>query len=306
MIYAVRHLTTYRYDSEVAYARCVLRLTPATNGAQTLLQSSIIVDPAPARKALKTDAFGSQVVAMVVETPHDELVIESRCLVDVHTPAPGPPQLTARWEAVREAALQSRRLDAASPALYLYPTRATPNVAVITEHARASFASGRPVLEAAAELMGRLKAEFVYDPDANNVRTSVVEAFEKRHGVCQDFAHVMICCLRGQGLPARYVSGYIRTIPAPGQPRMEGADATHAWVELWCGEDRGWVGLDPTNNLFVGQDHILLAAGRDYRDVAPIDGVLLGAGRQTLDVEVDVIEQPQVLAEVGGGWKLTG
>ena len=290
MIYGVRHLTTYRYDSEVAFARCVLRLTPATNAAQTLLENSITVTPAPALKAIKRDAFGAQVVSMVIDTPHTALVIESRCVVQVHL---APRQADAErtpWEAVQAAALATRRLDADSPALYLYPTRATPHLRAIANYALESFTPGRPILDAAAELMGRLTQEFAYDPAATDVRTPVAEAFARRRGVCQDFAHVMICGLRGAGLPARYVSGYIRTLPAPGQPRLEGADATHAWVELWCGEGLGWVGLDPTNNLFTSCEHLILACGRDYHDVAPIDGVLLGAGGQALEVEVDVVE----------------
>jgi transglutaminase-like putative cysteine protease len=292
VIYGIRHLTTYRYDSEVAYARCVLRLTPRTDAAQTLLQSSITVTPSPALKTFKTDPLGNHVVSMVIDTPHAILGIESHCIVDVPARERRPSSSTAPWEVIRSVALGARKLDAESPALFLYPTRATPFVPEITDYARESFAVGRPVLDAAADLMARLKAEFAYDPEATDVRTPAAEAFAKRRGVCQDLAHVMVCGLRGLGLPARYVSGYIRTLPAPGQPRLEGADATHAWVGLWCGEDLDWVGLDPTNDLFVGDDHVTLACGRDYHDVSPIDGVLLGAGRQTLDVEVDVVELP--------------
>lgn len=291
MIYSVRHLTTYRYDSEVAFARCVLRLTPVTNAVQTLLESRITVTPAPALETIKPDAFGAQVVSMVIDQPHDALVIESRCVVQVHAPPSPAGAESPPWEAVREAALATRRLDANSPALHLYPTRATPHLPAIASYALESFTPGRPILDAAADFMGRLKREFAYDPEATDVSTPVAEAFAQRRGVCQDFAHVMICGLRGAGLAARYVSGYIRTLPAPGQPRLEGVDATHAWVELWCGDDLCWVGLDPTNNLFTGSQHLVLASGRDYHDVAPIDGVLLGPGnQQRLEVEVDVVE----------------
>jgi transglutaminase-like putative cysteine protease len=293
-IYAIRHLTTYRYDSEVSYARCELRLTPGSDEAQTVLKSQIEVTPLPASRTAKTDVFGATVTALIIDKPHRSLAIESRCLVDVHAPPIGDVSATDPWETVRIAALKSRALDANAPAVYLYPTPTTPITPQITAYARESFTPGRPVLEAAAELMGRIRKQFSYDPEATDVRTPVLEAFEKRHGVCQDFAHVMICGLRGLGLPARYVSGYLRTIPAPGQARLEGADATHAWVALWCGPQRGWVGLDPTNDLLVGNDHVRLAVGRDYRDVAPIEGVLLGAGRQTLDVAVDVLEASQV------------
>ncbi len=145
--------------------------------------------------------------------------------------------------------------------------------------------------------MRRIRDEFTYDPEATTVSTPVLDAFTARHGVCQDFAQVMISGLKGLGLPAAYVSGYLRTIPPPGKPRLEGADATHAWVSLWCGEAAGWVGFDPTNDLLVQNDHIVLAVGRDYSDVAPIDGIILAPGDQTLKVEVDVIPQ----AEARGG-----
>ena len=174
------------------------------------------------------------------------------------------------------------------PASFLYPTRRTPVIAAITDYARTSFRAGRPIIEAAAEVMSRMHKDFVYDPEATDVSTPAAEAFTARHGVCQDFAHIMISGLRGLGLPAAYVSGYLRTRPPPGRPRLEGADATHAWVSLWCGEASGWVGFDPTNAILVQNDHIVLAIGRDYADVAPIDGIILAPGKQTLKVEVDV------------------
>jgi transglutaminase-like putative cysteine protease len=162
-------------------------------------------------------------------------------------------------------------------------------VPAITEYARASFGAGRPVVEAAAELMRRVRTDFTYDPEATDAYTPPRVAFEKRHGVCQDFANVMICGLRGLGLPAAYVAGYLRTVPPPGRPRLEGADATHAWVRLWCGEDLGWIGFDPTNAIYAENDHITLTVGRDAADVAPIEGILLTSGDQTLKVEVDVV-----------------
>jgi len=296
VIYTVRHLSTYKYDSEVAFARCVLRLTPVTNAGQTLLESSIAVTPVPAAKVVKRGAYGADVVSIVIDKLHTALTIESRCTVDVHAAPPKGDAESPAWDLVRETALVARKLDTESPTLYLYPTRATPYDPDIADYASASFTPGRPILAAATELMSRVKGEFEYDTEATDVRTPVAEAFAQRRGVCQDFAHVMICGLRGVGLPARYVSGYIRTRPAPGQPRLEGVDATHAWVELWCGETMGWVGLDPTNNLITANEHLVLACGRDYCDVAPIDGVLLGAGRQSLDVAVDMVEAP---GEVG-------
>jgi transglutaminase-like putative cysteine protease len=179
---------------------------------------------------------------------------------------------------VRDRSFETPWLGPEGPASFLYPTRRTPLTAAITDYARTSFQPGRPIIEAAAELMTRMHADFVYDPEATDVSTPAAEAFAARHGVCQDFAHIMICGLRG----------YLRTRPPPGRPRLEGADATHAWVSLWCGEASGWVGFDPTNAVLVQNDHIVLAIGRDYADVAPIDGIILAPGKQTLKVEVDV------------------
>jgi len=147
------------------------------------------------------------------------------------------------------------------------------------------------VIEAAFDLATRIRTEFNYDPEYTEVSTPAIEAFEARRGVCQDFAHIMIAGLRGLGLPAAYVSGYLRTVPPPGKARLEGADATHAWVKLWCGPEAGWIGFDPTNALVVAGDHIELALGRDYADVAPIGGVVLGPGEQKIKVGVDVIPE---------------
>jgi transglutaminase-like putative cysteine protease len=257
-----------------------------------VLESSIVVTPAPLSSLSRPGPFGEQTLTVVIDQPHRALVIEAKSRVDVHAPhvavAPSQP-----WEAVRTLSYQTADLGALGPAAFLYPTPRTPLVHAITDYARLSFTPSRPIVEAAADLMSRIKADFTYDTEATDVRTAPEEAFKARHGVCQDFAHIMISGLRGLGLPAAYVSGYLRTNPPPGQPRLEGADATHAWISLWCGEDRGWIGFDPTNALLVENDHIVLAIGRDYADVAPIDGVILAPGEQHLKVEVDVVPEDE-------------
>jgi transglutaminase-like putative cysteine protease len=159
----------------------------------------------------------------------------------------------------------------------------------VTAYAAASFPASGGLLAGAVDLMHRLRNAFNYDPKATVISTPLKEVFEQRHGVCQDFAHVMIAGLRGLGLPAAYVSGYLRTIPPPGQARLQGADATHAWVSVWCGADIGWIGFDPTNDLLVGNDHIILAIGRDFSDVSPVDGIIVGSRKQKLAVAVDVL-----------------
>lgn len=294
MIYHLRHRTTYTYEDSVSFARCVLRLTPQSSASQTLLSSTVQLTPQPSDRLERTGAFGEHTITVVIDKPHKALVIEARSRVDVHAAPVGLLGGGSTWETVRAGAFASDALEVDGPAAYLYPTRRTPLSPQITAYARQSFPSGRSVVDAAAELMKRIRADFTYDSDATDVRTRPDEAFKARRGVCQDFAHIMISGLRGLGLPAAYVSGYLRTVPPPGRPRLEGADATHAWVSLWCGPDRGWIGFDPTNALLVQDDHIVLAIGRDYSDVAPIDGILLAPGHQALKVEVDVVPEAEI------------
>jgi transglutaminase-like putative cysteine protease len=293
VIYQVRHRTIYAYESEVSFARCVLRLTPRSSAIQTVLETSLTVSPEPTIAFDRLGPFGELTTTVVIETPHKALVIDAHARVDVHSP-PGRLDFGAAWETVGAQALRTSDLGAEGPANFLYPSTRAPLAPAITEYARASFTPGRGVVDAATELMGRMWRDFTYDGEATDVSTAPAEAFEARRGVCQDFAHIMICGLRGLGLPARYVSGFLRTYPPPGRPRLEGADATHAWVCLWCGEDTGWIGFDPTNDVLAQDDHIVLASGRDYADVAPIDGIILAPGKQTLEVEVDVIPEAEL------------
>ena len=293
MIYDLRHRTTYSYKASVTFARCVLRLTPQTSACQTVLENLVTVVPAPAHSLQRTGPFGEQTLTVVVDEPHRELIIEASSRVDVHPPPPRPLADSPSWETVRARSFDAAGLEPNDPASFLYPTRRTPLAPMITDYARTSFTVGRPIAEAAADLMTRMYADFTYDSEATTVSTPTLEAFEARRGVCQDFAHVMISGLRGLGLPAAYVSGYLRTRPPPGKPRLAGADATHAWVSVWCGQETGWIGFDPTNAVIVRDQHIVLAVGRDYSDVAPIDGIILAPGEQTLKVEVDVVPEDE-------------
>jgi transglutaminase-like putative cysteine protease len=295
VIYTLRHRTIYQYEGRVSFAQCVLRLTPRSSRTQTVLLSAITLEPRPARTDAGIGPFGERTLRVLIDQPHEVLIIESRCRVDVHAPPTGDAADSEPWETVRLLSFADCDLGPEGPAAFLYPTRRTPCIAPITDYARQSFTSGRPIVEAAADLMRRMRRDFVYDPEATTVATPAAEAFVRRHGVCQDFAHIMIAGLRGLGLAAAYVSGYLRTIPRAGQPRLEGADATHAWVSVWCGPAWGWIGFDPTNAVFAEDDHIVLAVGRDYGDVAPIDGVILTSGVQTVCVEVDVIPEGEAL-----------
>jgi transglutaminase-like putative cysteine protease len=289
VIYDVRHVTTYGYSRSVPFARCILRLLPREDGGQSVARSELIVTPRPVERNDGLCFFGNHMTTVTIAKPHRELKVEMRARVEVNRSTPPFPGLTRQWEEIAVMALASASLAPDSPTHHLYPSRLVPPVAEVIDYARTSFPARRPVLEAAVELMGRIRRDFTYDPDATEVSTPLAEAFRERHGVCQDFAHIMIAGLRGLGLPAAYVSGYIRTIPPPGQKRLEGSDASHAWMMLWCGPETGWVGLDPTNDLIVADDHIVTAFGRDYADVSPLDGVLIGPGSQKVGVAVDVI-----------------
>jgi transglutaminase-like putative cysteine protease len=289
VIYEVRHLTTYTYAAPVAFARCALRLLPCDERHQRVRESRLEVVPEPVSRIERRDFFGNRVVDVVLETAHRELRVEARSRVEVTRDEPSLSRTSLAWEEVGEAAFASLKLGPDSPAHYLYASRLVPLLDPIAGYAEESFPAGSAIFDGATDLMHRIRADFLYDPKATVISTPLLEAFENRGGVCQDFAHIMIAGLRGLGLPAAYVSGYIRTIPAAGKPRLEGADASHAWVSLWCGEKEGWIGFDPTNGMVVANEHVVLAIGRDYDDISPIHGVLLGPGEQEIDVAVDVI-----------------
>lgn len=296
MIYRIRHVTTYRYEAPVSSAACVLRLTPADVPGQERLSSDIRITP-KARLAHETCFFGARLTRAEIDAPHLALVIEARSRVHVTRTVPEAPQDDPPWEHVRARAAESRAADARAPVHALFPSQAVPLVAPVTDYAAASFASGAGIFAATSDLMRRIKADFAYAPGKTDVATPMPLAFAARAGVCQDFAHVMIAGLRGLGLPARYVSGYLRTIPPEGQKRLVGADATHAWVDVWCGEAAGWIGFDPTNAVLVGPDHVVLAFGRDYADVSPVDGVVVSSGGQALEVGVDMVPEGDVRGE---------
>jgi transglutaminase-like putative cysteine protease len=289
VIYDIRHVTTYNYESPVSFARCSLRLEPKSGDGQQLVSHHVDIRPQPADCNIRRDFFGTLTESVLIETAHRTLRVDSRSRVSVSRHAPDRTAPSPDWERVRDAAFAATSLGPASPIGYVFRSPLVPVQRPVTDYASLSFPPAREVLAGAADLMHRIRSEFKYDPKATVISTPLTEVFEKRHGVCQDFAHVMIAGLRGLGLPAAYVSGYLRTIPPPGQPRLQGADATHAWVSLWCGEEIGWVGLDPTNDILVENDHIVLAVGRDFSDVSPVDGIIVGSPKQKLSVAVDVL-----------------
>ncbi|HVZ51045.1 MAG TPA: transglutaminase family protein [Pseudolabrys sp.] len=285
MIYDIRQVTTYRYGAPVAHARHVLRLTPIDRAGQRVNAAALEIDPVPLERRESRDFFGNRITTVLLDEPHECLSVRVAARIVVERGAEAV--VTPAWEAVREAAFASADPSPLAPAHYLFPSRLVSLDPEIRDYVAESFPAGRALLDGAVDLMHRIKSEFTYELGATTATTTPPMSFALRRGVCQDFSHVMISGMRGLGLPVAYVSGYLRT-SQPGTVRLEGADAMHAWVMAWCGEEAGWIGLDPTNDMLAGDDHVVLAIGRDYADVAPIDGVIVGGGGQKLEVSVRV------------------
>jgi transglutaminase-like putative cysteine protease len=288
MIYDIRQTTTYAYASKVAFARHLLRLTPIDRARQRVQLTSLDIDPPPPERREGQDFFGNRLTWIAFDEPHDRLTIRMAARVTVESPGEPSPDETPPWEAVRDEVFTTSDIGPMSPVHFLFPSRQVSLDPEIRDYVRESFPAERPVLDGALAVMRRIKADFIYEAGVTTVSTTPPMSFALRRGVCQDFAHIMISGLRGIGLPAAYVSGYLRTAQGPLDIRLQGADAMHAWVMVWCGADAGWFGLDPTNAVIAGLDHVVLAVGRDYADVSPLDGVVFGSGRQKLDTAVSV------------------
>jgi transglutaminase-like putative cysteine protease len=297
MIYDVRQITTCNYASPVAHARHVLRLTPVPRAGQRVHVAALQIMPEPVHRREGQDFFGNRLTWIDIEEPHDTLTVKLAARVAVDPPSypaaeegstGAAPVATPPWESVREEAFATSDIGPLSPVHFLFPSRMVSLDPDIRSYTSESFAPDRPVLDAAIELNGRLKSDIGYEIGATNVRTTPPMSFALRRGVCQDFAHIMISGLRSLGLPALYVSGYLRSAPPTDAGRLQGSEAMHAWVMLWCGPDVGWIGLDPTNGILAADEHVTLALGRDYTDVAPVDGVIIGSGGQRMAVAVNV------------------
>jgi transglutaminase-like putative cysteine protease len=287
MIYDVRQTTAFAYASKVAYAHHVLRLTPIDRAGQRVQAAALDIVPAPIRRREGRDFFGNRLTWIDLAEPHDRMVIKVAARIAVEAPGEPAPDETAAWESVRDEVFAATDIGPTSPVHFLFASRQVSLDPEIRDYARESFSPGRPILAGALDLMQRIKDDFTYEVGATTVTTTPPMSFALRRGVCQDFAHIMISGLRGIGLPAAYVSGYLRTGNAAA-PGLQGADAMHAWVWVWCGQEAGWFGLDPTNAVLAGDDHVVVAIGRDYTDVAPIGGVVFASGRQRIDEAVSV------------------
>ncbi len=284
--YSVAHETRYAYTAPVSQSWQLARLTPRTLPWQRLLVHSLQIEPNPDERRDARDSFGNTVTHFGLHGAHRVLRVRMECLVEVlarPAVAEGP-----GWEAVRDAVRSAPQQDDLVPAGMSEPTPLVPLSEGARRYAAESFEPGRPWLAAVTDLMRRIHADFEFEPGATTVSTSVDEVLHQRRGVCQDFAHLMLACLRGHALPARYVSGYLLTEPPPGMPRLMGVDASHAWVAAYS-PAHGWVEFDPTNDQLADQRYITLTWGADFADVVPLRGVILGGGEQRMAVEVSVI-----------------
>ncbi|MEM7059459.1 MAG: transglutaminase family protein [Pseudomonadota bacterium] len=290
MMLDVRHRTHYRYANSAVFSQHLLRLTPTVTPGQRVIMTDVKIDPEPDGIDTHRDMFGNVVHVATVSHPHEDLEIIATSRVERADRNALIFDTSAAWEKTRAAALG---INGVSPVIevspYAFPSAMTVADAEIEAYARDSFTANRPVLDAAQNLMRRINEDFEYTPGVTQFDTLPTESFRARKGVCQDFAHVMLAAMRSLRIPARYVSGYLRTTPPPGRARLKGADASHAWVSVWDPAFE-WIDFDPTNNCVPGDDHVTLGQGRDYTDISPVSGIVVGAGRQVLSVGVDVTD----------------
>ena len=288
MKYLITHKTDYEYSTPVKVCHNVMMLSPRETATVRCLSHGMTIDPPPQVRSSLIDTFGNRVELFSVEESHDALAITSSSEVEVEFRPWIEGVNTPPWNAVIAAVNDRRDPNWHEAVQFLFDSPRIRRSDIFAAYARQSFGDGVPIVAAAADLTHRINVDFTYDTTATHVNTPSKTAFADRNGVCQDFAHVAVACLRSIGVPARYVSGYLRTFPPPGEARMIGADESHAWFALYCGPELGWVDFDPTNDCFASIGHIPVAWGRDYDDVVPIKGVFLGGGEHTLSVSVDV------------------
>ncbi len=288
--YRVSHATRYLYSEGVPLCQNELHVKPRDTARQTCRSHRLEINPLPHKIDESRDYFGNPIQFFTIQDRHHELSVAAHSEVELHTAEYLPPDKTTAWEEI--AGLQRGPVrDDLEVRQFIYDSPHVTALLSLADFAKLSFTPGRPWLDASLELMARIHGDFSYDPTATNVATPLETVLEMRRGVCQDFAHLQIGCFRSLGLPARYVSGYLLTTPPPGQPRLIGADASHAWVSAWCPRF-GWVDFDPTNNVVPSLEHITVAWGRDYSDVCPIKGVFIGGGEHAMNVSVDVEPLP--------------
>jgi transglutaminase-like putative cysteine protease len=285
MRYRVQHITRYAYGSPVELAAHMVHLRPRAQPWQTVISESVVTDPMPARRTDGLDHFGNHVTWLFLDLPHADFEVTSEAVVEVDRRPPADAAATPPWEDVVQAA---RGPDGWEAAEFQFGTPMAPINPETKDYVGKSFTPGRPVFEGLLELNERFYADFRFRSGVTTISTPVSQVMQRREGVCQDFSHAMVSGLRGVGLPARYTSGYIRTKPPPGQVKRKGADQSHAWVGCWLGPQFGWIDVDPTNGIVIRDEHVLLGWGRDFSDVSPVRGVILGGGDHSVRVSVDL------------------
>ncbi len=291
MIYSIRHETKYVYSDSVMLCQNQACLQPGTFPGQSCDAFTLEIFPEPLVRRPWTDYFGNRIWYFAFDQPHDKLIVTARSRLYRELPPPIDPKNSPSWEDCRERLRYPTDLETRKAAQFIAESPYVRYLNEAAEFAESSFRSGRALLLAVSDLTERIFSEFDYDPTATVLQTPTVDVLRRRRGVCQDFAHLQICCLRSLGLAARYVSGYLLTDAPPGGTKLVGADASHAWLSVYC-PGLGWVDFDPTNNCIPQHRHLTAAWGRDYGDVAPIRGVFVGGGRHTMSVAVDVVEVP--------------
>jgi transglutaminase-like putative cysteine protease len=291
MLYTVSHRTTYRYSTPVSFSLHRLHLSPRPCPNQTCQRTALSVSPTPTVQSQAIDYFGNPVTNITVQDEHHVLELHARSIIDVAPPPIPLAEATAPWDALSGELTADTSKSGLDALQYIFDSPLSAAAPALADYAGASFQPRRPVLDAAKELTTRIYNDFTYDSMATTVSTPVDTVFTNRRGVCQDFAHLQIAMLRSVGVPARYVSGYLLTYPPEGAEKLVGSDASHAWLAVWCGT-HGWIDLDPTNDMFVGDEHVTLAWGRDYADVSPVNGAIFGGGAHSIEVAVDVTPSP--------------
>jgi len=277
----------YSYRTDVSVSHHLAHLHPRELPRQQVTDFKMTVDPPPAVMVERTDYYGNATAFFTIGNPHDRLVVTARSRVQVSTPTLPAPAGTPSWQQVRDRCASDVLTPDSEMGEFRFDSPHVTRRAAFAEYAAPAFTKDRPLLEAVLDFNSRVFRDFRFDPRATTVATPVDEVFKRRRGVCQDFAHLAVACLRSLGLPARYVSGYLETQPPAGKTRLVGADASHAWFSVWC-PGFGWIDADPTNNLLPGDRHVTLAWGRDFSDVSPLRGVVVGGGGHSLGVSVDV------------------
>lgn len=291
--YQIFHDTWYHYDSPVSLAQQLAHLWPRECAWQRCTEQQLLISPEPTTRRDERDVFGNPLTRLAFERPHDQLQVGARLTVEVLARPVLDFNQSPAWERTRDALTYSSQplpADVLEACRYRFQSPYVHLKRSFVEFSHSCFPPGRPLLLGVQDLMEKIFSEFTFDAEATQVATPLVEVLERRRGVCQDFAHLMLACVRSRGLAARYVSGYLLTQPPPGQPRLIGADASHAWVSVFC-PVLGWVDFDPTNNVQPALEHITLAWGRDFSDVSPLRGVILGGGNHDPEVSVTVMPQ---------------